>query len=283
MKTLLDVLRSTEGWLKERGVDTPRLDAELLLCHVLQKERLGLYLAFDQPLSQAELDTLRPLVARRGRREPLAWVLGSRGFYESDFAVGPGVLVPRPDTEALVIAALALLPEAATSFVADIGCGSGAIGLSIAAARPAVRVYAVDLSDDAIACTRTNVAALGLAERVAVLRGDLLDPIPPNRPIDLVVSNPPYIPSADIDALQPEVSRHEPRLALDGGPDGLDVYRRLIPAAARRARMAVLVEVGAGQAADVALLFQAAGLVDVRLHKDLGGHERVVEGRVAPA
>jgi release factor glutamine methyltransferase len=283
VKTLLDVLRSTETWLRDRGVPGARRDAEQLLAHALDTDRLQLYLRFDQPLTTAELDRLRPLVARRGRREPLAWIVGSRGFYAHDFAVGPGVLVPRPDTETLVDAALALLPEAAPCFVADIGCGSGAVGLSLAAARPELRLYAVDLSEAALDATRQNAAALGLQARVGVLRGDLLDAIPAHRPIDVVVSNPPYIPSAEIDALEPEVSQHEPRLALDGGADGLAVYRRLVPAAARRARRALLVEVGAGQAPAVVALFEAAGLRAIRTHDDLGGHTRVVEGQVPTA
>jgi release factor glutamine methyltransferase len=279
---LLDVLTRTERYLRERGVPSPRYEAELLLAHALEMERLQLYLAHDRPMTQPELDAVRPLVRRRGSREPLAWILGQQGFHSVDLAVAPGVLVPRPDTEVLVDWLLEQVPadEPGPIYVADIGCGSGAIGLAVAAERPSVRVYAVDVDDAALQTTKRNVAALGLEQRVGVLRGDLLDAVPAQRPIDYVLSNPPYIPSADIDALQPEVSRYEPRRALDGGPDGLDIYRRLVPAAAARARRGVAVEVGHDQAPRVADLFRRAGLVGITTRPDLAGIARVVAGHV---
>jgi release factor glutamine methyltransferase len=278
MRPLVEVLTSTSEWFRERGIPSPRLDAELILAHVLGLDRVKLYMQFDRPLTDAELDTLRPLVKRRGAREPLAWVLGTKGFHAHDFEVRPGTLVPRPDTETLVEATLARIPaDADPVYVADIGCGTGCIGLTLAAERPGVRLFSVDVSEAALATTKANVERLGLKERVAVLRGDLLAPIPAARPIDWIVSNPPYIPSAEIDGLAPEVSRHEPRLALDGGPDGLDVYRRLVPAAAARARRGVLLEVGKGQHDDVGALLAAEGL-RVRTARDLAGVERVVIG-----
>jgi release factor glutamine methyltransferase len=214
-----------------------------------------------------------------GAREPLAWILGSKGFWKVELYSPPGVLVPRPDTETLVEAALSWLPEGEERFVADVGSGTGAVGLSILVARPKAKLYATDLSPEAIAATRENASRLGLIERVGVLRGPLLSPIPAGRPIDLVVSNPPYIPSAQIATLAPEIREHEPRLALDGGPDGLDVYRALIPVGAARARVGVLVEVGDGQAAEVGALMQAAGLREVQTWRDLSGIERVVGAR----
>jgi release factor glutamine methyltransferase len=275
------VLTRTESWLRKRGIQAPRLDTELLLCHVLGLERLQLYLAHDRPMNRAELDALRPLVRRRGAREPLAWVIGTQGFHAIDLAVGPGVLVPRPDTETLVNAALEWIGQSDEPvYLADIGCGSGAIGLALAHALPHARIYCVDIADEPLAITKQNVAALGLADRVAVLKGDLLAPIPAARPIDYVVSNPPYIPSKDIDGLQPEVARHEPRRALDGGSDGLDVYRRLIPIGAERARKGILLEVGHDQAPRVMDLFRRHGLSDLSTWKDLGGITRVVGARV---
>lgn len=279
---LVEVLTRSERYLREHGVPSPRYEAELLLCKALGMQRLQLYLAHDRPMTPAELDAVRPLVRRRGAREPLAWILGEQGFHDVDLAIGEGVLVPRPDTEALVEAFLDAVPadEPGPIYVADIGCGSGAIGLAVAKARPEVRVYAVDIADAALATTRRNVESLKLGDRVAVLRGDLLGPIPAKRPIDWVLSNPPYIPSQQIDGLEPEVSRFEPRLALDGGADGLDVYRRLIPAAAERVRRGVMVEVGHDQAARVAELFRRAGLVKVTTRADLSGIARVVAGHV---
>ncbi len=283
--TLVEILTRTAGFLEGRGVDSPRLDAELLVAHVLGLERLQLYLQHDRPFTAEELDALRPLVRRRGAREPLAWITGHRGFHDIDLAVHRGVLVPRPDTEALVEAALERIDAEGSDpvFVADVGCGTGAVGLALAAARPAVRLYAIDLDEAALANTRENVERLGLAARVAVLRGSLLEPVPAARPIDWVVSNPPYIPSGDVDGLMPEVSRHEPRLALDGGGDGLDVVRALLDQARQRVRRGLLVEIGHDQAQATAALFEAAGLRDVRIHRDLSGHERVVDGRVSDA
>ncbi|MDP2306129.1 MAG: HemK/PrmC family methyltransferase [Pseudomonadota bacterium] len=332
MKSVVEILASTAAWLKERGIPSARLDAELLIGHVLGFDRVKVYLSYDRPFADDELERLRPLVRRRGNREPLAWVIGHKEFYGRDFIVTPGVLVPRPDTETLIEAALEWLPASTSSggggeppatppgtpnegprvlpwaaadqpaapaeptpagpgkplsdeppvYVADIGSGTGCIGLTLALERPAVRLFAVDRSEEALAATRANVAKHGLGQRAAVLRGDLLAAIPAARTLDWIVSNPPYIPSLDIDSLQPEVRDHEPRLALDGGGDGLEVYRRLVPAAAARARHGVLFEVGAGQAAAVAALLTATGMAEVRVWKDLAGTERVVGGRRAP-
>jgi release factor glutamine methyltransferase len=280
--TVLDALRKAEQWLRARGVPSPRTDAERILAHALSVERLDLYLQFARPLEPAELEVMREALRRRGQREPLAWVLGTVGFHTIDLTVSPGVLVPRPDTETLVDAALSwIATDEDPCYVADPCTGSGAVGLAIAAVRPGARCYLTDQSDAALENARKNVAALDLTARVAVLRGDLLQPIPTNRTIDLVVCNPPYIPSADINTLEPEVSRWEPRLALDGGPDGLALVRRLVTAAAARARRGLLLEVGHDQADAVAAMLTAAGFVGVTTWKDLGGHTRVVGGRVA--
>lgn len=278
MKTVKELLDRTTTYFRERGIPSPRLETELILGHVLGVDRVGVYLLFDRPLTDPEVEKVRGLVRRRAAREPLAWVLGKKEFYGRDFVVGPGVLVPRPDTETLIESALAVLGDADPLYVADVGSGTGCIGLTLCLERPGLRLYAVDRSPEALACTRANVEAHQLGSRVAVIPGDLLGSIPPARPVDWVVSNPPYIPTDDLAGLEPEVRDHEPRLALDGGSDGLVVYRRLIPAAAARARSGVIVEVGQGQAAAVAAMMTAAGL-EVDIHKDLGGVERVVRGR----
>jgi len=278
---LVDVLLRTERYLRDKGIPSPRREAELLLSHALTMERLQLYLAHDRPMSEDELAQLRELVRRRGQREPIAWILGSQGFHDIDVLVEPGVLVPRPDTEALVNAFLEAVPadEPGPIYVADVGCGSGAIGLAIAHARPAVRLFATDIEEAPLRVTRRNVEALGLKDRVAVLRGNLLEPVPADRRIDWVVSNPPYIPSGDLAALQPEVSRWEPRRALDGGPDGLEPYRQLVPQAARRAHRGLFLEVGHDQAGRVSDLLRRAGFEGLATHDDLGGIARVVSGR----
>lgn len=287
MKPLVDVLLSTTAWFKERGIPSARLDAELLIGHVLGLDRVKVYLNFDRPFADDELERLRPLVRRRGQREPLAWVLGEKEFYGRDFTVTPGVLVPRPDTETLIEAALGWIParegeDGEPVFLADVGAGTGCIGLTLALERPFLRIFELDREEAPLAATRANVARHGLDKRVAVLRSDLLAGVPASRTLDWVVSNPPYIPTRDLDGLQPEVRDHEPRAALDGGDDGLEVYRRLVPQA-RRARAGALFEVGIGQAPAVAALMTEAGFVDVEIWKDLAGTERVVGGRVAPA
>lgn len=281
MRTLGEVLRLSTEHLKQRGVEGPRLDAELLVGAALGLERLQVYLQHDRPLLESELQAIRELVQRRSRREPLAHILGKREFYGLEFQLRPGVLVPRPDTETLVDALLDVIgpdPEPLV-YVADIGCGSGCIGLSLASQRPSIRLYAIDLNPEALAATKANTQALGLSGRVALLRGDLLGPVPSERQVDWVVSNPPYIPSAEIDGLQPEVARFEDRLALDGGADGLDLYRRLLPMAWARAQRGIVLEVGHGQAEAVVELARKAGFRECTIRCDLGGRQRVVLAR----
>lgn len=277
----MDVLTKSTEYLRGKGVASPRLDAELILAHVLGIDRVKVYMQFDRPLSAVELEAIRGLVRRRGAREPLAWVVGHKEFRGVEFSAAADVLVPRPDTETLVEAALSSIGSG-IEYVADIGCGTGCVGISIALEREHARVYCVDLSEAALACTRENVRRHGLEKRVAVLRGDLLAGVPPTREIDWVVSNPPYIASGEIASLADEV-RREPKLALDGGGDGLDVYRRLVPAAAARARKGAWFEVGAGQGTSVAALMAEAGFGEVVTRKDLGGIERVVGGAAATA
>jgi release factor glutamine methyltransferase len=281
MLTLVDILTRTERFLRDRGIHSPRLEAELLLSHALGMERLQLYLSWDRPVTEEEREALRALVARRGKREPLAWITGTTGFHDLDLAVHVGVLVPRPDTETLVEAALGWIPPNDDPvYVADVGCGTGAVGLALASAHKGIKLWAIDVSPEALANTRENVERLGLHDRVAVRDGPWLDPIPANRPVEWVVSNPPYIPHRDIDGLMPEVSRWEPRLALDGGPDGLDPYRELIPRAFKRATRGLLLEIGKGQGPRVIELMHRAGFTGVETFPDLAGITRVVGGLV---
>jgi release factor glutamine methyltransferase len=278
MTTVVEILKKTEAFFRSKGIASPRLDAELIVGHHLGLDRMALYLKFDRPVNEAELGPMRNDVKRRANREPVAWIVGTKGFWTLDLESHPDVLVPRPDSETLVEAALARIPEDEPCFVADIGCGTGAIGLAIASERPLVKLFCVDISDAALHCTKANVAKLEFSDRVAVLKGSLLDPIPTERRIDVVVSNPPYIPTADIDGLAPEISTHEPRTALDGGADGLDIYRTLIPAAAARAQIAVLVEHGDGQHEAVQAMMTEAGLTGLETHCDLTSTVRAVSG-----
>ncbi len=281
--TLIEILQKTEAFLRERGVDSPRLEAQLLVAFALSMERIALFTDAERPLTPDEVAAIREVVRRRGRREPLQYITGERGFWTLDLLVRPGVLVPRPDTERLVEAALEWIPKDEPQVVVDVGCGSGAIGLALASERPLLKVWCLDLSPEALENTRQNVAKLGLQSRVAIVKSDLLSALPADREVDWVLSNPPYIASGEIAGLMPEVRDHEPRLALDGGADGLAVYRRLIPLAARRARRGVLMEIGHDQATAVANLFREQGLNDVAVLQDLGRRDRVVRGRSTTA
>ncbi len=279
-ETILAYLELAAKFLAGRGVASPRLDAELLLALVLATDRVGVYLRFDRPLGSVEVDAYRALIKRRGEGEPVAHLTGRREFWSRSFAVTPDVLVPRPETELVVERALALVVSRDRALrVLDLGTGSGAIAVTLATELPQAQVTAVDRSEAAVAVATGNAASAGVDGRVRVLLGDWTAALDPGARFDLVVSNPPYIPSDEIAALAPEV-RREPRLALDGGADGLDAYRRIVPEAARVLAPggALVLEVGAGQAESVAGLLTAAGFEAVARHGDLAGIERVVEG-----
>ena len=269
---------------------TPRLDAELLLAHALGWLRAHVLAEGHALLADADLALFRALVARRAALEPVAYLLGHKEFYGLDFVVDRSVLVPRPETELLVDQALALARRRTTDHrpptteatatsqssvvVADIGTGSGCIAVAIAANLPGALVYATDLAPAALSVARRNVERHGLADRVRLLEGDLLDPLP--EPIDLLLSNPPYTILAEIDE---GVRRHEPRQALDGGPDGLAVYRRLLAAAPARLRPggAVVLEIGADQGPAVSDLARAHfPTARIEVYRDLAGLDRVV-------
>lgn len=274
--TTLKVLTWTAGYLAEKGVENARREAEWLLCEVTGLDRVGLYLDFDKPLNDTELAACRTLVARRARREPLQHILGSQEFDGLLFEVSPAVLIPRHDTETLLELSLLQAPHART--ILDIGTGSGCIAIALAKRLPAARVTAVDLSADALAVARRNAEAHGVA--IEFLQGSFFEPLA-GRCFELIVSNPPYITTADLAGLQPEVRDHEPRLALDGGPDGLAAYRSIIAQATEYLLPGgrLLFEVGAGQAADVGALLAQAGFADIITATDPGGIERAVGGR----
>lgn len=232
------------------------------------------------PEQTARLDEY---LARRIQREPVSHILGRRGFWNIMLGVTPHVLTPRPETEVIVDHALRLFPEGRPFRILDLGVGSGAILLAILAERPAARGLGVDVSEDALAVARDNAASLGLSGQVALLRGDWTAGLA-EADFDLVVSNPPYIATPVIETLDPEVRVYEPRLALDGGPDGLDAYRRLAPEILRVLRPGgrFLVEIGYDQKAAVEDLFRQAGAVEVETLPDLSTHDRVVAGMKNP-
>ncbi len=282
--TIRRVVRWSADDFAIRGIESSRLDAELLVAQALGLDRVRLYMDLDRPLTPDELARIRELVTRRRKREPIAYILGRREFFGRAFEVSPAVLVPRPDTETLIERALELLPEDSRGPVLDLCTGSGCIAITLAAERSALEVDATDLSADALEIAARNATALGVAGRVRVHRGDLFDALPQPREYALIACNPPYIPTGDRASLSPDVAEHEPAIALFAGPDGLDVLRRLCAEVAGWLAPggSILIEVGAGQAPAVADLLERAGLVDARPHRDLAGHERVVEAQRAP-
>jgi len=232
-RTVLDVVRLSTTYLSEHGSDSARLDSELLMAHALEIERLGVYLQYDRPLADDELDTVRTLLRRRGRGEPIAHLTGRREFYGRSFRVSPAVLIPRPETETLVERALKVAREQGGELrIADLGTGSGCLACTLAAELPGATVIASDLSAAALTVAAENAEALGVAGRVLFVEGGWTEGLVAD--LDLVVSNPPYVTSAEMEELPRDVT-FEPRLALDGGPDGLDAYRDLLPAVALRA------------------------------------------------
>lgn len=277
--TIRRVLTWTTQHFEKRQVDAPRLTAEILLSHVLKLSRVRLYVDLDRPLSKDELGAYRALIERRMAGEPTQYLTGVREFYNRPFKVDARVLIPRPETELLVEAALRMLPKDAPGRALDVCTGSGCIAISLAAERPQATVIATDLSPDACALARENAQTLGVADRVTVLQGDLFTPVPAGERFQVVVSNPPYIASGEIPGLSAEV-RREPKLALDGGPDGLVAVRRVVTGARQWLEPGGLLalEIGEDQGPAVLELLRAAGYADARVEKDLERRERMAFG-----
>ena len=294
MPTVGEAVREAAARLRVSGSRSPRLDAELLLAAALGVERTGLLRAPERELTADEARRLEGYVARREAHEPVAYIRGRRAFRTLELEVSPAVLIPRPETETLVDVALEVLAavpvraDGAAEYeprVLDVGTGSGCIALALAAEDPFVRVTAVDVDEAAADVARRNAARLGLGGRVEVLVSDLLAGLAPDAWFDLVVSNPPYVPAGEYEALEINVRGYEPRLALHGGTDGLDVYRRLLPQAACALLPGgtLAVEVGAGESEAVAELFAATGMYEpARVRADLAGIPRVVWARRGP-
>ena len=273
--TIGSLLQWTKQYFRDKGVENPRLDADVLLSSLLGKDRVYLYVHFYQPLDQEELVKFREMVRRRASREPVAYIIGHREFMGLDFRVSPAVLIPRPDTEVLVEAAIERLAAVRDGMILDVGTGSGAILIGTLSRVAGCRGLGVDVSPAALAVARENAARLLEPGRVDFTQADLF----PAEPIlfDAIVSNPPYVTSAEMTELAPEV-RREPELALHGGTDGLAFYRRLTEGGGRHLKPGgfLALEVGAGQAAAVAELGQAAGWRTEKIIPDYAGIERVV-------
>jgi release factor glutamine methyltransferase len=268
MKTVLEVIQATTAYFQKSGVDSARLNIEHLLAHVLGKRRMDLYMEFDRPLSEKELEPLRALVKRRSAGEPLQHLLGTAEFHGRSFLCDKRGLVPRQETEQLCELVLA---GGSARRVVDVGTGSGVIALTLAAAWPEAHVQAIDLSTEALALAQENAERLGLTERVRFAAGDLLENI--NSQFDLIVANLPYIASEEIPRLAREV-RHDPLPALDGGLDGLEIFRRFIPQVTRHLQGRLALEIGHGQAGPLKDLLAANNFQDIRSQTDYQGRDR---------
>ena len=281
--TLVQAWTSARDRLRAAGVDSPVIDSRLLLEAASGATRADIITDPYRVVSAEQLQVLDGYLERRSRREPVSRILGRKGFWKIMLSVTPHVLSPRPDTEVLVDLALKTFPEGRPFTVLDMGVGSGAVLLSVLAERPAARGLGTDVSPEALAVARENAANLDLNDRAAFMRTCWASGLG-DESFDIVLSNPPYIPSADIDGLDPEVKDHDPRLALDGGPDGLAAYRELAPEILRVLKPGgtFAVEIGSEQAADVSALFRDAGAFNVSTVKDLGDRDRVVTGLKNP-
>lgn len=278
--TVLDLLNKSASYLAARGSSSPRLDAEVLLADILGCTRIQLYVGFDRGLDEKAVDLYRQAIVRRGKREPVAYITGRKEFMGRDLSVSREVLVPRPETELMAEAAVEAAKGLRKPLIAELCCGTGAAGIHLAISVPEARVVLTDISEGALEVAKGNVAQYGLSERVGLYQGDLFDALPEDLSgkFDVIMANPPYIMSSEIEGLEPEVSVHEPRLALDGGPDGLDFYRKISARASLWIKPGgtLVMEIGSRQAEAVTSMLSAAGFRDVSVMKDLAGLDRVV-------
>jgi release factor glutamine methyltransferase len=284
--TVLEAIQRSTEFLAKKGVESPRLQTELLLGHLLKLPRMRLYLEFERVLSPAEVDGLRKLVRRRGQREPLQHIVGFTSFCGLEIAVNRDVLIPRPETELLAERGWRFLNHLSTlnlqpSTVLDFGTGSGCLAIALACKCPAAEVYAIDVSPEALALARQNAARHGVAERIRFLPGDGFAAAPAEARFDLIISNPPYIPSGEIASLQPEVRDYDPRRALDGGADGLDYGRRLaaegLPLLKPHGRL--MLEFGDGQAGGLRQILQQQKWIVEAIEEDYTHRPRIMVAR----
>ncbi|MEO8426432.1 MAG: peptide chain release factor N(5)-glutamine methyltransferase [Verrucomicrobiota bacterium] len=279
--TVLEIIQRSAQFLAKKGVDSPRLQIELLLAHVLQMPRLQLYLNFDRRLTTNELERVRNLVKRRGQREPLQHILGSTSFCGLEIAVDPNVLIPRPETELLAERAWSFLNSRAAGgapSALDFGTGSGCLAIALAMKCPEAKIYALDISPGALSVARQNAVRHTVAERIQFFEGDGFSALPASSRFDLIAANPPYIPSTAIDALQLEVRDYDPRVALDGGEDGLDFFRRLAAEAAAHLNPGgrMMLEFGDDQGDALRKLFTAHNWIVEAIESDYTARARIL-------
>ena len=282
--TVLEAIQKSTEFLAKKGVESPRLQTELLLAHQLKMPRMKLYLNFDRVLTTPETDGLRELVKRRGLREPLQHITGSTSFCGYEIAVSRHALIPRPETELLAELGWQFLVTRHSSPVTalDFGTGTGCIAIPLTAKCPNAKITALDISSDALALAKQNAAQNQVAERIEFLLGDGFESLAAGTQFDLVISNPPYIASAEIATLEPEVRDFDPRGALDGGADGLDFYRRLAAEAKSflKSDGKIMVEFGDGQAEDIKKIFEAEKWIVEAVQEDYSQRARILVARL---
>lgn len=282
--TLLSLLNWTTDYFGKNKIPTSRLDAELLLAHLLRIERLQLYLKFNRPMSEEELAAFKALIQRRIKGEPVSYIRGVKEFWSLPFKVGPGVLVPRPDTEIILEKVQEIFKGKENSLkILDIGTGSGNLAIALAKEYPRAKITAIDISDEALNYAKQNAETNGANDQIEFLRQDFFTIYhsPSTIHYDLIISNPPYVRSSMIDTLDPGIRDYEPRLALDGGPDGLDFYRKIGETAPQllKADGILAVEIGENQGELVRTLFEKVGLKNIEVNKDYSGLDRGVVAR----
>ncbi|NMB01085.1 MAG: peptide chain release factor N(5)-glutamine methyltransferase [Firmicutes bacterium] len=273
--TIGELINLSAGYLQEKGCSSPRLDAELLLGHVLGLDRVSLYLNFDKPLSTQEVDHYRRLIGQRGQRIPVAYITRKREFYSLPFQVSESVLIPRPETEFVVDKVLEVLESDQPAEILELGTGSGAISIALACQNPDFKITAVDISPAALQVAEANAKRLEVDNQITFLEGDLFNPV--SGKFAVICSNPPYIKQGELKQLPPEVGV-EPSIALDGGPDGLDFYRRILDQAASFLEQPgfVVLEIGWDQGQSVRALGEKAGFTWLETVVDYAGKDRVV-------
>lgn len=281
--TIRRIIEWTTAFLARHESESPRLDAELMLAHALECQRIQLYTNYDQHPTPSERQRMRELVQRRALHEPVSYLVGHREFFGLDFHLTADVLIPRPETELLVLEAIdACRARNERCRIAEVGVGSGCISVALATNLPRATVTATDISRPALAVAKQNTIKHGVADRVNLLEGSCFDPIPADQRFQMIVSNPPYVTDSEYDSLQPEIRLHEPRTALTAGADGLDVIRRLIHEAPQRLVVGghLMIELDPAQAATARTLMAPDLWSEVRAVKDLNGQERIVRGQL---
>jgi release factor glutamine methyltransferase len=280
--TVLEIIQRSTEFLAKKGVESPRLQTELLLAHVLKLPRMRLYLDFERQLETAQVDRFRELIRRRGQREPLQYIVGSTSFCGAELAVSRQALIPRPETELLAEQGWTFLNQLPEPSALDFGTGTGCLIVALALKCPAARLAALDVSGEALKLARDNAAHHQVQDRIQWFQGPGFTALPPAFRCHLIISNPPYIPTAEIETLQPEVRDFEPRGALDGGADGLDFYRQLAAEAAGRLEPGgkIMLELGDGQAETVRGLFEQQNWVVESVVEDYTRRPRILIARI---